>query len=61
MRHQLKTLYSNGTTHVVFEPLGFLARLATLAPKPRVNLTGFHVVFALTSAHRALITRADRG
>ncbi len=30
------------TTHVFFEPLDFLARLAALVPKSRVNLTGFH-------------------
>ena len=29
-----------------FEPLDFLARLAALVPKPRVNLTRFHGVFA---------------
>jgi hypothetical protein len=29
----------NGTTHVVFEPLDFIARLAALVPKPRVHYT----------------------
>ena len=29
----------DGTTHVIFEPLDFLARLLALVPKPRVNLT----------------------
>jgi transposase len=43
---QLKTPYRDGTTHVIFEPLDFIARLAALAPKPRVNLTRFHGVFA---------------
>jgi len=32
--------------HVIFEPLDCLARLAALVPKPRVNLTRFHGVFA---------------
>ena len=58
MRYQLKTPYNNGTTHVVFEPLDFLARLAALVPRPRVNLTRYHGVFAPNSAHRALVTRA---
>jgi hypothetical protein len=31
---------------VIFEPLDFIARLAALVPKPRVNLTRFHGVFA---------------
>jgi len=38
---QLKTPYRDGTTHVIFEPLDFIARLAALVPKPRVNLTRF--------------------
>jgi hypothetical protein len=45
----------------VFEPLDFLARLAALVPRPRVNLTRYHGVFAPSSAHRALVTRAGRG
>ena len=39
IRYQLKTPYRDGTTHVIFEPLDFMARLAALVPKPRVNLT----------------------
>jgi hypothetical protein len=40
------TPYNNGTTHVVFEQLDFLARLAALVPGPRVNLRRYHGVFA---------------
>jgi hypothetical protein len=42
VRYELKTPFRNGTTHVIFEPLDFMARLAALVPKPRVNLTRFH-------------------
>lgn len=42
IRYSLKTPYKNGTTHVVFEPLDFIARLAALVPKPRFHLTRFH-------------------
>ena len=35
VRCQLKTPYRDGTTHVIFEPLDFIARLAALVPKPR--------------------------
>ena len=35
VRYTLKTPYRDGTTHVVFEPLDFIARLAALVPKPR--------------------------
>ena len=42
VRYELKTPYSNGTTHVLFEPLDFISKLVALVPKPRVNLTRFH-------------------
>lgn len=61
IRYELKTPYRDGTTHVIFEPLDFLARLAALVPKPRVNLTRFHGVFAPNSKHRIKITPAKRG
>jgi hypothetical protein len=61
VRYQLKTPYRDGTTHVIFEPLDFIARLAALVPKPRVNLIRFHGVFAPNSAHRARVTPARRG
>lgn len=35
MRYELKTPYRNGTTHVIFEPLDFIARLSALIPKPK--------------------------
>lgn len=53
LSYELKTPYKNGTTHVVFEPLDFIARLAALVPKPRFHLTRFHGVFAPNSKHRA--------
>ena len=61
IRYQLKTPYRDGTTHVIFEPLDFIAKLAALIPKPRVNLTRFHGVFAPNSKWRALVTPAKRG
>ena len=42
VRYQLKTPYRDGTTHVLLEPVDFIARLAALVPKPRVNLTRYH-------------------
>jgi len=38
-----------------------LSRLVALAPRPRVNLTRFHGVFAPNSKYRAKITPARRG
>jgi hypothetical protein len=61
VRHALKTAYRDGTTHVIFEPMDFIARLVALVPKPRLNLTRFHGVFALNIAYRARVTPAKRG
>lgn len=61
VRCELKTPYRDGTTHVIFEPLDFIARPAAPVPRPRVNLTRFHGVFAPNSKHRALVTPAKRG
>ena len=57
----MKTPYRDGTTHVIFDPLDFLAKLAALVPRPHVNLTRYHGVFAPISKHRAQITPAKRG
>jgi hypothetical protein len=46
VRYTLKTPYSDGITHVVFQPLDLMARLAALVPRPRVNVTRFHGVLA---------------
>lgn len=56
IQYALKTPYRDGTTHVIFEPLDFIARLCALVPKPRANLTRFHGVFAPNSKLRPLIT-----
>jgi len=61
IRYELKTPYNDGTTHVIFEPLDFIARLVALVPRPRVNLTRYHGVFAPHSQYRALVTPAMGG
>ena len=61
IRYQLKTPSRDGTTHVIFEPLDFVGRLAALVAKPSVNPTRFHGDFAPNSKHRALVTPAKRG
>jgi len=61
VRYELKTPWRNGTTHVIFEPLDFISRLVALVPRPRVNLTRFHGVFAPNSKYRVQITPAKRG
>jgi hypothetical protein len=61
IRYKLKTPYRNGTTHVIFEPLDFMSKLAALVPVPRVNLIRYHGVFAPNSGHRADIIIKPRG
>ena len=61
VRYALETPWRDGTTHVVLEPLDFIARLAALVPPPRRHLTRYHGVFAPHSGLRALITPAGRG
>jgi hypothetical protein len=61
VRYRLKTPYRDGTTHVYFSPLDFMARLAALVPKPRVNLTRFHGVFAPNSSVRGEVVKSKRG
>jgi len=61
LMYHLKTPYQDGTTHVIFEPLDFIAKLAALVPRPRVNLTRFHGVLAPNSKHRINVTPAKRG
>lgn len=50
--HQLKHPSRDGTTHVLFEPLDFIARLAALVPRPRVHLVRYHDLFAPNAKHR---------
>ena len=44
--YRFKQPFRDGSTHVVLDPLDFIARLAALVPRPRLNLTRFHGVFA---------------
>lgn len=53
--YKLKKSYDNGTTHIVLDPLDFLSRLAALIPRPRVNLTRYHGVFAANFKYRGLV------
>ena len=58
--YTLKTSYRDGTTQVAFDrgglpPVDFMARLAALVPKPRINLTRYHGVLASNHRCRAQI------
>ena len=60
VRYRFKSPWRDGTTDVVLEPLDFLARLAALVPRPRINLTRFHGLFAPNSRLRARVIPARR-
>ena len=61
VRYEIKTPYSNGTTHVFFEPLDFMGKLAALVPPPKLNLVRFYGVFAPNASVRAEVTASKRG
>jgi hypothetical protein len=53
--YQYKRAFRDGSTHVLLEPLDFMARLAALVSRPRLNLTRFHGVFAPNFKYRKRI------
>jgi hypothetical protein len=55
-----QTPYRDGTTHVIFEPEDFIARLAALVPKPRAHLTRYHGVCAPASPDRTRVVPGTR-
>ena len=57
---RLKTPWHDGTTHVVFEPLDFVAKLAALVPRPRKNLVLYHGVLSANAAWRSRVVSYGR-
>ena len=41
--YRLRHIWSNGATHIVFEPLDLIGKLAALVPPPRFNLVRYYV------------------
>ena len=52
---KLRRQWSDGTTHLLFDPIELLERLAVLTPRPRINLILYHGVLAPRAAWRALV------
>jgi Putative transposase len=44
--YRLKHRWRDGTTHVIYEPLELLERLAALVPPPKFNIVRYSGVFA---------------
>ena len=57
---RLKTPWSDGSTHVVYEPLDLIAKLAALIPRPYKNLVLYHGVLAANSSWRQRAVRYGR-
>jgi Putative transposase len=58
----LRHCWADDTTHLRFDPLGLLERLAVLTPRPRVNLILYYGVLAPRAAWRAaLVAGASHG
>src|SRR5712664_4087365 len=57
-RTALPHRWADGTTHLRFDPLGLLERLAVLTPRPRVNLILYYGVLAPRAAWRAALVPA---
>jgi hypothetical protein len=50
--YKLKRRWSDGTTHVIYEPMELMERLAALVPPPRFNITRYYGVLAPAATFR---------
>jgi hypothetical protein len=58
--YRLKRRWRDGTTHVIYEPLELMERLAALVHPPRFNITRYYGVLAPTATFRPqVIPKAD--
>jgi len=53
--YKMKTMWRDGTTHLSFSYLDFIARLVALIPPARMNLVRYHGVFAPNFKDRKLV------
>ena len=57
VRLTLRRPWADGTTHLLFDPVELLERLAALTPRPRINLILYHGVLAPRAAWRRLVVQ----
>ena len=57
VRLELKRPWADGTTHLLFEPVELLERLAALTPRPRINLILYYGVLAPRAAWRSRVVQ----
>jgi hypothetical protein len=56
--YKLKRRWQDGTTHVIYDPLEFIGKLAALVPPPRFNLVRYSGVLGPSSVWRSRIIPA---
>ena len=56
---RLRHGWTDGTTHLLFDPLELLERLAVITPRPRVNLILYHGVLAPRAGWRRQVVQAS--
>ena len=57
---QLKTMWRAGTSHLLFEPVELLEKLAAITPRPTINLVLYHGVLAPRARWRAQVVPYGR-
>ena len=58
---RLRHRWSDGTTHILFEPTEFLERLAAMTPRPRINLLLYYGVLAPRAEWRSAVVGDNAG
>jgi hypothetical protein len=53
--YRLKRRWRGGTTHIIYEPLELMERLAALVPPPKFNITRYSGVLAPGATFRPLV------
>lgn len=53
--YNLKTRYSDGTTHILFDPIELVEKVVALIPPPRANLLRYHGLLAPNAKLRSKI------
>ena len=59
--YRLKRRWRDGTTHVIYEPLELMERLAALVHPPRFNITRFYGIFAPAASLRPRVIPEAEG
>ncbi len=59
--YALKSRWRDGTTHVAFDPVDFVGKLAALVPPPRFNTVRYHGVLAAAASLRSDIVPEGPG